>query len=36
LEEEKEKEKKDERPISPLQLGRKYVSNPDPIDESNS
>lgn len=32
----KKKEKKEERRISPLQLGRKYVSSPDPIDESNS
>jgi hypothetical protein len=36
LEEEKEKEKKEERRIFPLQLVRKYISNPDPIDESNS
>jgi hypothetical protein len=36
LEEEKEKENKEDRRIFPLQLGRKYVSNPDPIDESNS
>jgi hypothetical protein len=36
LEEEIEKEKKEERRISPLQLGRKYISNPNPIDESKS
>jgi hypothetical protein len=36
LEEEKEKEKKEERRISPLQLGRNYVSNSGAIDESNS